>query len=273
MLYESCRLYERYASTPSETAQKLYYYPKWAGHFVCNNDFYIKREGQRDILLIYTLNGAGKLRYRGLEYILTENSAALIDCMDLHIYFPKKNSGWDFYFIHFAGEKSEEFCEHIYSLNGGAPVIYSVKIREYVEECINACKNKNSEFEALVSKKISDMLYLMILYLRKAKKDRLEAVCEFISENCKDDLTTEKIAKEFNFSRCYFSTLFKKHTGTSIHDYLICCRLDKAKELMTEKSLSVEEIAERVGFKDTGTFIRAFKRKEKITPLQYIKKI
>ena len=80
-------------------------------------------------------------------------------------------------------------------------------------------------------------------------------------------------AKAFGFSRCYFSTLFKKYTGTTLHDYLLCYRLDKAKLMLAQNQYTINEIAEKTGFNDTGTFIRAFKKKEKVTPLQYKKLI
>ena len=129
----------------------------------------------------------------------------------------------------------------------------------------------NSESEAFVSKKISDILYALILNVRREEKDKIKDVCDYISENYEKELTTEKIAEVFSFSRCYLSTLFRKSTGTTLYDYLVCYRLNKAKTLLTESAFSVEEIAEKTGFKESGTFIRTFKRKEKITPLQYRK--
>lgn len=271
MLNESCKLYERYVNTPGSPAESMYFYPRWAGHFICNPDFYINRQGNDSILLLYTLGGCGKLKYRECEYILTEKNFALLNCMDLQIYYPLNNEEWEFYFIHFSGNKSKEFCEYLYSINDGVVFESSAKIKEYVENCITMCRDKTPGFEIKMSKQINDILYEMIWRIQKDEGDRVLAICEYISENYSKYLTTESLAKEFNFSRCYFSTLFKRMTGTTLHDYLTCCRLDKAKHLLKESSLSVEEIAEKTGFVGAGTFIRAFKRKEKITPLQYKK--
>ena len=57
----------------------------------------------------------------------------------------------------------------------------------------------------------------------------------------------------------------------TLHEYLNCRRLDRAKELLCQGNMTVSAIGEKVGFGDTGTFIRVFRRKEKMTPLQYRK--
>ena len=97
----------------------------------------------------------------------------------------------------------------------------------------------------------------------------MQRVCRYIEENCCNTLSAGAVAKKFGFSRSYFSTEFKKSTGTTLSDYILISRINLAKLLLCENNLSVSEIAERLGFGDTGTFIRAFKRKEKMTPLQF----
>jgi two-component system response regulator YesN len=99
----------------------------------------------------------------------------------------------------------------------------------------------------------------------------MDEVCQYIRGNHARELTTAFLAEKFRFSRSYFSLQFKKYTGTTLHDYLLVCRLYQAKQLLSEGTLSVSQIGVRVGFQDTGTFIRAFRRKEKCTPLQYRK--
>ena len=51
-------------------------------------------------------------------------------------------------------------------------------------------------------------------------------------------------------------------------DYLCRLRIQKAKELLRE-DISIQEIAERVGYNSSNSFIRTFKRYESITPGTY----
>ena len=271
MKNESCIFYERYENTPSFTAQKLYYYPQWAGHFVCNPDFYIERFNWPDILIIRTTSGSGKLYYRDKEYVLDKDNFAMINCMDKCIYYPSSQENWAFSFLHFTGAQSTEIYEHIYNLNDGCVFENNQKIDKNIEECITLCKEKGTKYEVQNSKKISNILHEILLTMQRDESDKISMACDYIAENYSEDLSTEKLAKISCFSRCYFSTVFKKHTGTSLHDYLICYRLDRAKEMLINEAMPIGTIAEKTGFNDSGTFIRAFKKKENVTPLQYRK--
>ena len=142
MKNESCVFYERYENTPSFTAQKLYYYPQWAGHFVCNPDFYIERFNWPDILIIRTTSGLGKLYYRDKEYVLDKDNFAMINCMDKCIYFPNSKENWAFSFLHFKGAQSTEIYEHIYNLNDGCVFENNQKIEDARNEEIKQNTNE-----------------------------------------------------------------------------------------------------------------------------------
>lgn len=268
---ESCKHYERYLNTPSSVAQNLYYYPQWLGCFVCKPDFYIHRHHYQSILLLHTFHGSGKLQYRDREYILGEESIALINCMEPHTYFPTDDNDWSFYFIHFSGMQSTQLFELIYELGEGCVFPSNNIIENDIRKCIQYIKEKAGAAEVLLSKLLSNILHELILNVQQKEQNQISMICDYIADNCTQPLTTEMLARLSGFSRCYFATLFKKYTGTTLHDYLLCYRLDQAKILLLESQLTVNEIAERSGFHDTGTFIRAFKKKERLTPLQFRK--
>lgn len=267
MIKESCKVYERYANTPSEVAQKLFYYSDWSGRFVCNPDFYIERYDYESVLLLFTVKGSGKLRYKEREYNLKENSMALINCQNRHIYCPEGE--WEFYFLHIKGQEVFAMIEHLCGLNGSAVFCNCGFLKNAIMECVNLCKEKRVMYESEFSKKISDIFYGLMTYTSKGEEKEVLVVCDYIAENYKEDLSTEKLAELSCFSRCHFSNAFKKAVGTTPHDYLVSFRINKAKVFL--QNYSVSETAELTGFRDTGTFIRAFKRKEGMTPLQYKK--
>ena len=67
----------------------------------------------------------------------------------------------------------------------------------------------------------------------------------------------------------YFSRLFKETTGFTPHQYVINCRIERAKYLLKQGNLSIAEIAKEVGFVDQSHLHRYFKRKVGITPKQF----
>ena len=272
-MMESCRLYERVACTPSAQAQKLYFFPQWAGHFICNADFSIEREKYDSFLLIYTHAGSGKFSFRGQEIIAHPGALIAINCAEKHAYIPCSEEEWEFSFLHFAGLNWESMYEYLYNANENILFSQNPAASDLLLRCIDLCKSESASKEAQISKKIHDLLYTLISDLQQEQRDKVDLVCNYIAENYEKRLTTQFLSNLCGYSRCYFSTLFKKITGATPYDYLLCYRLNKAKELLYRSSHSVSRIAELTGFQDTGSFIRAFKKKETVSPLQYKKQI
>lgn len=94
-------------------------------------------------------------------------------------------------------------------------------------------------------------------------------IIEYIEENYHHDLGLEKISGEMGVSSKYISRVFKEKTGENLIGYVSKYRISKAKELLVETDLNVNEISERVGIYSRTTFIRLFKKYEATTPLLY----
>ena len=74
-----------------------------------------------------------------------------------------------------------------------------------------------------------------------------------------------------NISKYHLSREFTRCTGESIHQYLIRIRVNQAKILLKETTLSVEEIAYQVGIHHASHFIQLFREREGMTPLEFRK--
>lgn len=91
-------------------------------------------------------------------------------------------------------------------------------------------------------------------------------VCEHYFEN---SLSLNVISEHFGITRQYLSTLYRSVTGEKLVDFITKVRIEKAKEIMKNRSLSINQIAEKVGFTNDISLIRAFKRVEGVTPGYY----
>lgn len=94
-------------------------------------------------------------------------------------------------------------------------------------------------------------------------------IMKYVHQNLGSKITLEDIGKETFFSPIYCDTLFKKETGHSIIDYIIAKRIDEAKRLLLECSLSLSGISELLGFHDYNYFSRVFKKRTGYTPSAY----
>ena len=73
----------------------------------------------------------------------------------------------------------------------------------------------------------------------------------------------------FGLTPSYFSKMFKEKYNVSIPDYINIMRINQAKNLLRDTAQSVQTIASAVGFTESSTFIRIFKKTEGITPGVY----
>ncbi len=100
-----------------------------------------------------------------------------------------------------------------------------------------------------------------------------KAVEQYIADNLKEDINLKDTAAKFNLSPYYFSRTFKKVFGYGFSDYLNLIRINKAKELLKDDSLSVKEIGYLVGYNDPNYFSKVFKKYEGVTPTEYREKL
>ncbi len=92
---------------------------------------------------------------------------------------------------------------------------------------------------------------------------------EFMQKHYQDNLTLEEIAGAAYLSASYASRLFKKTLNISIMDYLRKLRMSKAKEMLRDSEMQIDEIAVQSGYADAGYFAKVFRKTEHMTPSQY----
>jgi YesN/AraC family two-component response regulator len=101
----------------------------------------------------------------------------------------------------------------------------------------------------------------------------LQQIVHYIRENFQNpEFGLQNIADSLQMSPPYLSQYFKKNTGYTISEYVTRLRMEKAKDLLKNSDLSVNDIANEVGYYSVPSFIRKFKEIEQITPGKYKKK-
>ncbi len=94
-------------------------------------------------------------------------------------------------------------------------------------------------------------------------------IISFIQGHYAEKITLNDISKATFYSSAYCENEFKRTTGKSIINYLIDVRINAAKKLLAESSMSCAGIAATVGFDDANYFSRVFKKRTGYSPLRY----
>jgi AraC family transcriptional regulator len=105
-------------------------------------------------------------------------------------------------------------------------------------------------------------------YAGGLSKYKLRQVIEYIQAHLDQDLGLTELAALVQMSPHYFSHLFKQSTGITPHQYVISCRVERAKELLLKGGIAIADIATQVGFANQSHLNLHFKRLLGVTPAQ-----
>ncbi len=100
------------------------------------------------------------------------------------------------------------------------------------------------------------------------------AICfsieEFVRQNFQNEsLSVKTISDHVNRSTSYVCTVFKNETGMTLNQFITKCRMEKAKEMLTDPRYKITDIASRVGYLDVNYFGKIFKKYSGVTPSDY----
>lgn len=104
----------------------------------------------------------------------------------------------------------------------------------------------------------------------KSHDDRLVAMLNFIQGNYQS-ITLKDMADQFHLSEPYVSKYIKDKSGKSFGEHVTHMRMKKAKTLLRNGNMTVENISYAVGYQNVEHFNRQFKKSFKTTPMQYRK--
>jgi AraC family transcriptional regulator len=98
---------------------------------------------------------------------------------------------------------------------------------------------------------------------------RLNRVIDFINQNFAKDLRLWELAGLSGMSPHYFCERFKASTGLTPYQYVLRCRIERAKQYLRDPKLTVAGVGEAVGFVEQSHFTKVFRRIVGITPMKY----
>ncbi len=94
---------------------------------------------------------------------------------------------------------------------------------------------------------------------------------QFISHHINEPLQVGDVAEHIGRSRSYLTNKFKEELGFDVSSFIMRCRLEEAKSLLTYSDKTLSEISAYLCFSSQSYFQNIFKKKYGITPLKYRK--
>ena len=267
----------RHIATPSERARNTYYHVQEIGYFKTSSHYYTKRSGLNSYLLVHTLSGIGYLTYNDKTYRLGPGDLMFIDCRKEHYYKTDESSLWEIQWVHFKGSNTlgyyNQFLEH------QNPIVRKTKPEDYsswLGEMLNLHSTGDLQREIQSSRLITNCLTQLLVDAHAFNSpinlpDTIHSIQTYIDHHYIEPITLTLLSDHFGMSKYHLARLFKRYTGFSPIDYQISLRITMAKNLLQFSDLTIQQISYDIGIENISHFIKSFKKREGMTPLQFRK--
>lgn len=266
-------------STPSDLAMTLPFYGLESGHFYAEKDYLVAREYHDSFLFLFCILGTGIVSSNNLTLSLSPGSAVLLDCHAPHSYHTK-DEAWEFLWIHFNGAMAKTYYDLV---NDDNPRVMDFTGNEEFLQLFSSLSENLSDKDVSGSLHHSLQIERLLMEAAACRNNSgagagtdwldgtIKKAVEMLRENYSSSVSLDDLCKELHISKYHFVRSFKKVMGIPPYAFLVNYRITQAKRLLVQSPLTIEEIAERTGFKDSAGFIASFKSHVGETPLHYRK--
>ena len=156
-----------------------------------------------------------------------------------------------------------------------SPIVLSdmMSLYTYLKSAIDEYERRRDFWDIQIANLISIVFNLICRALTKTQQvkssKKYNKIINYIHSNYFEELDNKKLAEIFNYHPNYISQFIKKHTGVSLHQYLLNVRIRQAVLLLETTDLPINQIATQVGFRDTSYFSQFFKKSTGHSPKEF----
>lgn len=194
-----------------------------------------------------------------------------------HTYSPKKETGWNEYYIGFEGGIIDKIVDNGFISTQNQ--VLNVGVNEDLVKLFSAAIKIAKEDKTATQQNLAGIVFNIlgsILFLAQNKNfetkesaQKIEQAKVIMLENIQKDINIQEIANNLGISYSLFRKEFKEYTGYAPSQYFQELKLRKAKELLAETNLPIKEISYELNFSSYEYFLSFFKKRVKFTPTEY----
>ena len=132
---------------------------------------------------------------------------------------------------------------------------------------VKLCNESTREnVKSFVLSELKELIELMDDNNRIKYSPVVQQVISIVNEKYYEELSLKTLAQKYNVNSSYLGQIFNKEVGVSFSEYLNKIKNTKAKELILNTNMKINDIAKSVGYIDTSYFYRKFKKYFGVSP-------
>lgn len=155
-----------------------------------------------------------------------------------------------------------------YCITGGMAVEQAYRMSDFYILQMDGC-TQVSQVIALHNDMVLDFTTKMALQRSSATCPPVSRCLDYIYTHIQERITVQDLAEYTGLSTGYISRIFKQNTGVSVSEYIRCCKIDKARQMLQYTQESLVEISNYLAFSSQSQFIQLFRERVGMTPKKY----
>lgn len=169
----------------------------------------------------------------------------------------------------------QQLCDFVYQLMDNSPQMIRIIAKYKLTENDLVSKIKNLSHISQLEEIFNTTIMLYMKELRAVQEVNAQYIVrktmDYIEKNYMNEIYLDDLSSRFHLNPNYFSTLFRKQSGTTIRDYIRKVRISHAAEMLCDPTTKISDIALKVGYENAAHFNRAFKDVTSMSPGFYRK--
>lgn len=231
----------------------------------------LRSRGRRDYHFLYLQSGWLDVEVGQARSRLMRGQCA--------VFFPNVRQQYSFtaegapvsLYLHFTGQAAAEAMQYLHPTDG---MVYTITDTTLFEDLFQRLISLHTlqQTALQIPEENSLLLQLINIVCRSGISNEapirndILAATERMRAHMQETINFQELAESLHLSYSRFAHLFTKTVGISPQQYLLKLRLDRARGLLRDSSMSISEVAESIGFNDPFYFSRMFSKRFGISP-------
>lgn len=216
--------------------------------------------------VLYVTRGEGEFESASAgAKAIGAGTAILLFPGEWHRYRPRSETGWDEYWVSFSGVIPQQLARFGF-LGPSQPALAigrDERLLQQYQAILDEVRAEPVGYQQVVASKVLVILATIQAIVRRQRStDRHEAVvtqAKLLLQQPESLVSIDWLAEQVRLSPAQLRRVFKEHTGVSPYQYYNQMRMNRAKELLRDTTLSVKQVADQLCYESPYHFSKAFK--------------
>jgi len=227
--------------------------------------------------VLYIAHGEGEFESKtaGAREVVA-GTAILLFPREWHRYRPRREVGWDEYWVSFGGEHMDRLVR-LGFFSPQEPLLVTgadEAIQHAYLDLLDRARTQPPGYQQLNAASVHAILAAVLAAVRRQRhgghsEEIVRRAKALLEEKVEGVVSLARLAASLHVSPEHFRRLFRTHTGMSPYQYYLQLKIHRARQLLSATPLTVKQIAHTLGFESPFHFSKAFKQRTGLSPSQW----